>query len=264
MSLVLLRPQPESCDHHPLFIYLPGMDGSGQLLRSQIPHLSDCFDIRCLSIPLQDQSDWEMLTQRVIHLIQSQLDQTPNRRVYLCGESFGGCLAMKVACQLPQLFHRLILINPASSWFAGWLVGLAAQITRWVPDEWHPLTSKGLLPFLANLERMDPDDRQILQDILHAIPRQTSIWRLSLLSQFSILESRLRQLTQPALLIASTGDRLLPSLAEAERLSQLLPNARLVKLPGSGHASLLEKEVNLHQILKHHNFLPDSAWGNPG
>uniref|UniRef100_A0ACD5GWX7 Uncharacterized protein n=1 Tax=Desertifilum tharense IPPAS B-1220 TaxID=1781255 RepID=A0ACD5GWX7_9CYAN len=37
--------------HLPLFIFLPGMDGTGQLLRSQTSSLEQAFDVRCLAIP---------------------------------------------------------------------------------------------------------------------------------------------------------------------------------------------------------------------
>ncbi|MGB8699337.1 MAG: alpha/beta hydrolase [Thermosynechococcaceae cyanobacterium] len=66
---------------------------------------------------------------------------------------------------------------------------------------------------------------------------------------------RLYRLSQPVLIIASGKDRLLPSIAEARQLVELLPNARLLILPQSGHACLLEEDVNLNQILKSQGFL---------
>ena len=103
--------QPE----YPLFVFLPGMDGTGQLLRSQTEGLEAAFDVRCLMIPPEDVSDWDVLSAQVIQLIHKELAKNPQREVYLCGESFGGCLAMKVAVKAPELFSRIILVNPASS-----------------------------------------------------------------------------------------------------------------------------------------------------
>jgi hypothetical protein len=44
------RLQPQ----YPLFVFLPGMDGTGQLLRSQTAGLEVAFDVRCLAIPPDD------------------------------------------------------------------------------------------------------------------------------------------------------------------------------------------------------------------
>lgn len=49
----------------PLFLFFPGMDGTGQLFTVQIPRLMDAFEIRCLTIPQTDQSDWETLVKKL-------------------------------------------------------------------------------------------------------------------------------------------------------------------------------------------------------
>ena len=109
-----LTPRSPNPDY-PLFIYLPGMDGTGQLLRSQIPSLAAAFDVRCLVIPPHYLSDWQDLANQVTRLIATELSQRNSKRVYLCGESFGGCLALKVALTAPHLLNRIILCNPATS-----------------------------------------------------------------------------------------------------------------------------------------------------
>ncbi|MFM6199446.1 MAG: alpha/beta hydrolase, partial [Dolichospermum sp.] len=105
-----LTPKPVQSDA-PLFIYLPGMDGTGQLLQTQIPELSTGLDIRCLAISKNHLGTWDVLARNVLDLIHGELEKSRQRPIYLCGESFGGCLAMKVATQSPHLFKRIILIN---------------------------------------------------------------------------------------------------------------------------------------------------------
>ena len=82
--------------------------------------------------------------------------------------------------------------------------------------------------------------------------------RLNLMRQFDIDEMKLHQLTQPVLLIASEGDLILPSVAEAKRLARILPNAQVVTIPHKGHACLVEEGVNLLEILQAENFLDHS------
>ncbi|WP_325052204.1 alpha/beta hydrolase [Dulcicalothrix desertica] len=68
-------------------------------------------------------------------------------------------------------------------------------------------------------------------------------------------EKKLSQITQPVLLIASTKDRLLPSVAEAQRLTSIFTNSHLITLPHSGHSCLVEADVNLYNILIEEKFI---------
>jgi len=78
---------------------------------------------------------------------------------------------------------------------------------------------------------------------------ETVLWRLSLVKEFDVDETQLRQLTQPVLVIASALDRLLPSITEARRLVKILPNAQMVVLPYSGH-TCSEADIKLYEIMQ--------------
>jgi len=253
-SINFLTPRRLQPDY-PLFIFLPGMDGTGRLLRSQLNQLETRFDVRCLAIPLDDRSSWAVMTEQVVTLITAELDASSLRPVFLCGESFGGCLAMKVALHTPRLCSRLVLVNPASSLRHRPWMGWGSQLGGWVPESLYQLSTTAFLPLLANLERIATIDRQALIAAVQSVPQQTSFWRLSLLSQFDLTSTQLRQLNQPVLLLASASDRLLPSVPEAYRLAKMIPNAKIVIMPDSGHACLLEVDVNLDGIMKTHQFV---------
>ncbi len=245
------RVQPD----YPLFVYLPGLDGTGQLLRSQTAGLELGFDVRCLAIPRQDLTTWDVLTNNVLNLIHAELEKSSQRPIYLCGESFGGCLAMKVATKAPQLFKRIILINPASAFHLRPGLVWTSQLTYFVPECLYDIGALGLLPFLASLARIPRNIRYELLKTMRSVPPATVTWRLSLLKEFYVAEEQLHRLAQSVLLIAGASDRLLPSVNEARRLVNILPNAKVVVLPDCGHACLLEKDINLYKILREHQFL---------
>ena len=251
--LSFITPKPLKSDY-PLFVFLPGMDGTGQLLHNQADTLDKSFDIRCLAIPPDDLNDWDSLANQAIDLIEGELRERPQRSVYLCGESFGGCLALKLALEAPWLFQRIILVNLASSFNQRPLLSWGVHITQWMPEFLHRSSTVGLLPFLAALGRIATSDRRALLNAMKSLPPKTVSWRLSLLADFALEERRLHRLTQPVLLIAGAADRLLPSVEEAERLVSRLPNAQMVVLPDSGHACLLETDVKLDEIMKAQNF----------
>lgn len=253
----LISPKNYNLDF-PLFVFLPGMDGTGKLLQTQMDSLEKAFDIRCLAIPPDDLTDWDELSAQVRDLIVAEWEKHPKRSVYLCGESFGGCLAMKVALRSPELIDRIILVNPASSFNQRPLLGCATQLGVYLPEIFYRLSTVALLPFLAALGRTEPSDRRALLNAMKSVPPETVLWRLSLLRDFYIEPTQLKRLTQPILLLAGKMDRILPSVAEAKRLSEIFPNAQSVILPDSGHACLIESEIKLYNILKETNFLePD-------
>jgi pimeloyl-ACP methyl ester carboxylesterase len=245
--------------NYPLFVFLPGMDGTGQLLRSQTAGLEVAFDVRCLAIPADDLTNWEDLAQTVVNLIEEEIKKQPNRSVYLCGESFGGCLALKVALTSPKLFDRMILINPATSFPQRPWLEWGGKLSSFFPESIYRLSTIALLPFLSNLARIAPNERRALLNAMRSVPPETVTWRVSMVSEFKIDETQLQGITQPVLLIAGGADQLLPSVDEVERLVDDFPNAKMLVLPQCGHTCLLETDVNLFQIMKQQNFLDASV-----
>ncbi len=243
----------------PLLIYLPGMDGTGQLFGNQTREIGREFEVRCLAIPPLLLMSWDALTVAVIKLIEIEIAScSAKRMVYLCGESFGGCLALKVATYAPELFDRIILVNPAIALSRQPWLGLGGRALTWVPDLMYELSAVAFLPFLAALERYDPKDGLNLLAAMQTVPKATSMWRVSMLQGFELEKLSFDKLFQPVLMIASGADRLLPSVTDARYLLDKLPKAELAILPNSGHACLLEKDVSLYQIMQDRHFLPRS------
>lgn len=242
----------------PLFIYLPGMDGTGQLLHKQSQALGTHFDLRCLSLRSDNYSAWQDLARDTITLIKSELGNKTNQEVYLCGESFGGCLALKTALAAHNMISKLILINPASSFSQLPLLSWGAQMTSWLPAWVHRYSAVGLLPFLAQLHRIQDCDRELLIKSMKSLPPHVVSWRLALLRDFQLLNEELRSLTIPTLIIAGAADDLLPSVKEAYKLASLMPQAQITILPQSGHACLLETDTNLCHILGKQNFISNN------
>ncbi|MGK7916854.1 MAG: alpha/beta fold hydrolase [Prochloraceae cyanobacterium] len=254
--LRFLKPQ-DSKVNYPLFVYLPGMDGTGQLLKTQLPGLEKFFDVRCLSIPPDDLTDWSGLVEQTADLIQVERELGASRPIYLCGESFGGCLALKLAAYSNELFDRMILINPASSFSRQPIMGWGSTIVQWLPEPLYQISAIGLLPFLIASERISTQNRSRLLTAMQSVTTQSAAWRISLLHDFHLADIPLHQITKPTLIMASEADRLLPSVTEADRLVCSLPNATKILLPNSGHACLLERDIRLAEILDSQEFLLD-------
>ena len=88
----------------PLFIYLPGMDGSGKLLETQ-RDLFRNFEVRCLDFTHDRASNWQELIKPLMLLLEKEVDKNNYPQIYLCGESFGACIALKLMEMIPDFFR---------------------------------------------------------------------------------------------------------------------------------------------------------------
>ncbi len=243
--------------HLPSLIYFPGMDGTGKLFYRQFPELAPFFNIYCLQLSTQVVNSWSNLTQQFVTLIQQSLKETQS--LFFCGESFGACLALEIALKTPLPPQRLVLVNPASSFARYPFLAWGATFTQWIPESFHSTTTLGFLPFLASLNRIEQSDRRQLLGAMRSVSPQVLHNRLNLLKTFTVMPQACQAFTAPTLILASGQDRLLPSLEEGRRLRSLFPNANLHILPDSGHACLLEKNLNLKQIFQDQGLLSSES-----
>ena len=257
-GLYLLTPH-SSNPEYPLLTFLPGMDETGkELLYLETKSLEAGFDVRCLVIPPNNFMTWEQLTEGTISLIRAELERVSQEAVYLCGESLGGCLALKLIERAPHLFKRLVLVNSASSFHRVPWLNQSSRLLAWTPQLLYKFSPIVILWLTSALTRIPFARMRILWKAAQAAPKRTAEFRLLQLSEFRIDETHLHRFTAPVLLIASRADRLLPSVTEAHRLSQIFPAAQVVILPHSGHTCLIELDINLYKILQDEHFVTSS------
>ena len=163
----------------PLFIFLPGMDGTGQLLQPQLAGLGTAFNMRCLSIPSDDLTDWDGLVEQTANLIHIEQKRSSHQPIYLCGESFGGCFALKLAAEFPQLCNRLILVNPASSVSRQPWMGWGVSLAQGLPTPFYQISTLGLLPFLIVPQRVSRQNRRALLTAMQSILKILKLEKLS-------------------------------------------------------------------------------------
>ncbi|KAL0351185.1 UNVERIFIED_CONTAM: Acyltransferase-like protein, chloroplastic [Sesamum radiatum] len=256
----------------PLLLSLPGVDGVGLGLLLQHQRLGQIFDIWCLHIPLTDRTSFPDLVKLVESAVSLEHSRTPNRPIYLVGESFGGCLALAVAARNPDIDLMLILANPATSFSKSalqpeTLVPLSTMmpeqlrssllyvlsILSGAPFKTVASAAGKRLPLDQVITEISQDTvamssyLSVLSDVLTA---ETLGWKLNMLkSAAGFANSRLHAVKAQTLILASGQDQLLPSREEAERLRQVLPKCEIRVFNDSGHALFLEDGFNLVSIL---------------
>lgn len=255
----------------PILLFLPGMDGIGLGLLMHHKTLGRVFEVRCLHIPVYDRTPFEALVEFVGQTVRQEHASSPNKPVYLVGDSFGGCLALAVAAQNPTVDLVVILANPATSLERSQLAPLFPLLEA-TPDELH-WTIPYLLSFvmgeptkmaMVNVDKKLPPGPMfgqlsenltallprlsVLSDI---IPKETLVWKLKLLkSAAAYANSRLHSVTAEVLVLASGKDNMLPSEDEAKRLSSVLKNCIVRTFKENGHTLLLEDGINLLSVIR--------------
>ncbi|KOM38357.1 hypothetical protein LR48_Vigan03g173900 [Vigna angularis] len=260
-------------DNSPLLLFLPGIDGVGLGLISHHQKLGRIFDIWCLHIPVADRTSFTDIVKIVERTVKSEYQRSPNRPIYLVGESLGACVALAVAALNPDIDLVLILANPATS-FSRSNLQLLTPLLEALPDPLSPglpnilrtMAGESLRRMLDNVVQGLPlqnTTKELVKDLTtfslslpvlaDILPKETLEWKLQMLKSASAYaQSRLYAIKAQTLILCSGNDQLLPSHQEGERLLNLLPKSKceLRKFDDSGHFLFLEGSVDLVTIIK--------------
>ncbi|XP_017628718.1 phytyl ester synthase 2, chloroplastic-like [Gossypium arboreum] len=265
----------------PLLLFLPGIDGTGLGLIMHHHKLGKLFNVWCLHIPAQDRTPFNELVKLVERTVRSENYRSPNRPIYLVGESIGACLAISVAAPNPDMDLILVLSNPAASFSQSQLQPLI-PLLEMMPDEFpinlpyilslatgNPLTvlmdnvvKKGSLPqIIGELSQDLATMSSYLPVLADIVPRQTLLWKLNLLKSGSACANSCLHAVKAQLLILCSGrDQLLPSQEESQRLQKALLDCEIRMFDESGHFLFLlcfsigEDNVDLVTIIKGASF----------
>jgi pimeloyl-ACP methyl ester carboxylesterase len=188
-----------------------------------------------LSAPdrLRDYSD-----ARGVQVINAVMDHLGLQRASLVGHSMGGRLAWRFAAEQPQRVHKLVLVAPDGFASPGFAYGKAPEVgvmtglLRWTLP--RPLLRASLAPAYADEAVMTDAIVDRYRDLLLAEGNRQAL--LDRMGQLVLQppEPWLARITAPTLLVWGTQDRMIP-VANAADYQRLMPQARLLQLPGAGH-----------------------------
>jgi len=215
-------------------LVIPGIDGRTELLESVAPVLFNglvvhLFDHRHDSA----EGGLDGLATRALALLDAAGEGA--EPAYVCGESFGGLIALTVAHRFPARVRGLILMStfgwcPTSSARAIRL-GLVASHALGESLTGHLLTWSRPLSLLSNLGF--PFERRLAAAFLspHRIDPRGYRRKGELSLRFDA-RPWLDSIGCPAFVLSSTWDPIVPPHAGVE-LAATLPNARLHRLSGA-------------------------------
>ena len=177
-----------------------------------------------------------MLEAFIAHLGISQVD--------IFGTSYGGEVALNLAAMRPELIGRMVLANTVARTNA-WLkeIGEAWVLAGGNPRAYYATT----IPVIYSPDFYDrragwmENRKNLLTGTAFASAAfQSRMARLTRSAESHDVTGSLKDITCPVLLIASQQDHITPPEEQAY-LAEHLPNANLVLLPKTGHATFYER-----------------------
>jgi pimeloyl-ACP methyl ester carboxylesterase len=228
----------------PPLLLVPGMDGTGRLFYRQVPLLARHFTVATCALR-NEATTMQALTD--------DLDVAVDRvspsaeRVIIVGESFGGAVALSYAIARPDKVRALVVLNSFPYFAPQRRLRLASLMLRAMP-----VGVTGLIRRLTAFRLYSPQTHR--EDVARFLELTRDMSRDGYLNRLRILQSydvrdRLPAITTPTLLLAAEHDRLVPSVAQARLMAQLLPGSTVRVLAGHGHSCLIAPDVDLSALL---------------
>lgn len=181
--------------------------------------------------------------ERTLAVLAGLMDQLRLPRATFIGNSLGGRFAWQFAAAHPQRVNRLVLISPDGFASPGFAYGkvpevpLLLELMPWVGP--RALIRANLAPAWAHPERLPDVVLERYRDMLLAPGVRRAILDRTRQTILTDPAARLRSISAPTLLLWGEQDAMIP-VANAQDYLRLMPNARLVRLPGMGHVPFEE------------------------
>jgi len=192
--------------------------------------------------PTGDYSD-----ERTLAVLAGLMDQLGLPRAALIGNSLGGRFAWEFAARYPQRVDKLVLISPDGFASPGFEYGkppevpLMLEAMPWVGP--RSLIRANLAPAWAHPEALPDAVLDCYRDMLLAPGVRRAILDRTRQTVLTNPSARLKRITAPTLLLWGEQDHMIP-VQNAQDYLRLMPQARLVRLPGMGHVPFEESPAN--------------------
>lgn len=229
----------------PLLVYVPGMDGTGDLFYRQIPNLARRHTVATYA--LRDEADsMDILVGDLAEIVEKTLDD--GQPAIIVGESFGGALSMSLALAEPDLVSALVILNSFPRFLPQSRLRAVALALRILPWEGMPIVRRVTASRMHSKHTHRAEIKRFLE-ITSKTTRRGYLHRLEILREYDVRD-RLSEIRAPTLFLAAEEDHLVPAIEQASYMAERVPSATLKTLPGHGHNCFLAPNLDLDLILR--------------
>ncbi len=234
-----------------LLLHGGGIDSASLSYGPSLPLIAREHRVWAPDLPGYGESDTPRVTyttEYYVGIVERFMEAMSLASASLVGVSLGGAITLGLALQAPARVEKLVLVDShglgrevpyGCLGVALVRAPLVDELTYAALRRSRALTRWSLEALLHNRRAVTPE----LVDETYRLmkqPRAGEAWHSFQLSDLTLqgirtnYTGRLREVKAPTLLLHAERDNLVP-LAWAERAQRLMPNARLVVAPDSGH-----------------------------
>lgn len=167
-------------------------------------------------------------------------------RPALVGHSTGGAIVLEMALQEPKLFSHVVLLDPIAADGVDFTPEMLGGFELMRKD--RGICQMVMATTIYGVDTASPQFQGIVDDAFSVAPLiWTDIPKVLSRGEFDIT-ARLAQFELPVTLIHGVEDVVLP-IEGSRRMAELLPNCRLIEIPGQGHSLNVENPKKFIDLL---------------
>ena len=237
-------------------VFVHGLSGSWQNFLENMPAAAREHRVIALDLPGFGASQMpaaEISISGYARCVADVCEQLGVERATVVGNSMGGFIGAELAIEFPELVDRLVLVSAAgltteggvhdsvigalgrlddvAQAYFGWMVSRSHALTR------RPRSRRMMLGIVTpHADRLDP---ALASEQVRGSGKPGFVAALDALNHYPIRD-RLERIGCPTLIVWGEKDRLIP-VKDAHRFAELIPDARKVVWPDTGHMAMRER-----------------------
>lgn len=189
-----------------------------------------------------------LTVERMARAVGALLERVDGAPAHVLGLSLGACVALRLALADPQRVRSLTLVNPFARVRAAGPGDVARLLLRLVLLGAAP--TRTMAAHVARRLFPWPEQRGLYEaavESLAATSRRAYFATMHALARFDA-RGQVAAIRQPTLIVAGDRDTSVP-LAAKTALAAAIPGARLLVVPGSGHATPHDQPAAFNRAL---------------
>ncbi|MAF64847.1 MAG: hypothetical protein CMJ84_04215 [Planctomycetes bacterium] len=219
-------------------VYIPGIDGTGELLLGTRSRLAAHFRVVCLRYDLEPgvefgRDTYEGLAGSVVDV----LDECGIEAPLLLAESFGGPLGLHLALDHPERVSALAIVNSFAHYRLRARLALTNAVMPRIPVSLARIVRRHVGPVMLMGPRRDAEMVSEFRRVEGLVFGEGYLRRARMLSSVD-LRPRLAQVRRPVALFASERDGIVDSVPQAREMAAAIPGATMEIIPRAAHIAL--------------------------
>jgi pimeloyl-ACP methyl ester carboxylesterase len=248
----------------PPVVFVHGLSGSWQNWLEQLPVFARDHRVVAFDLPgfgASEMPDWQISISGYGRWMDALYDALGIDVAAVVGNSMGGFISAELAIAYPARVERLVLVSAAGltvehqrhdrtltvlrtldrrlAAYAGWLGTRSDTLAR------RPRARRMIFGLVAHRPDLLPGP--LVAEQIRGSGKPGFVSALDALTSYPIRD-RLPEIACPTLIVWGTKDWLVP-VRDADEFARLIPNARKVVWPKTGHMAMLERPAAFNRLL---------------